>query len=174
MSKQRVLVPNDGSAFCRQIYPHLMKFLRPEESALILLRVGHAPTGLVGLPPRAAGIHGGMTSYESEKDAEYAAHPIYASQERDSAISDVQAELVDDVHLLRAAGYEVTVEVRFGDRGEEIVKYVQSSGVDLIAMTTHWRTGIQKLIFGSVAQQVAGHVSVPILMVKPEHDEKEE
>jgi nucleotide-binding universal stress UspA family protein len=39
----------------------------------------------------------------------------------------------------------------------------------MVAMTTHWRRGIQKLIFGSVAQQVAGHVSVPIMMIRPEH-----
>ena len=41
MTKQRILVPNDGSAFCRQIYPHLLKFFPPEETELILLRVGH-------------------------------------------------------------------------------------------------------------------------------------
>ncbi|MCB0152307.1 MAG: universal stress protein, partial [Caldilineaceae bacterium] len=39
-----------------------------------------------------------------------------------------------------------------------------------IAMTTHWRRGIQKLIFGSVAQYVAAHTNTPIFMVRPEHE----
>ena len=168
MSKQRVLVPNDGSAFCRQIYPHLLKFLRPEDHALILLRVGQPMEGLVGLPPRPAGIDSSMTAYDTHKDAEYAAHPIYASQERESAVGAVKAELQEDANLLHEAGFDVSIEVRFGDRGHEILGFVDAHPVDLIAMTTHWRTGIQKLIFGSVAQHVASHVNIPILMVKPE------
>jgi nucleotide-binding universal stress UspA family protein len=167
MSKQRVLVPNDGSAFCRQIYPHLLKFLQPDGCTLILLRVGQPHAGLIGLPPRPAGIDSSMTTYESHKDAEYAAHPIYASQEMESAVGAVKAELQEDAQMLREAGYDVVVEVRFGDRGHEILNFINVHDVDLIAMTTHWRTGIQKLIFGSVAQQIAGHVNVPILMVKP-------
>lgn len=168
MSKQRVLVPNDGSAFCRQIYPHLLKFLRPEETTLILLRVGQPQAGLIGMPPRPAGIDASMTAYETHKDAEYAAHPIYASQEMESAVGAVKAELQEDAQMLKDAGYEVVVEVRFGDRGHEIINFIDTHDVDLIAMTTRWRTGIQKLIFGSVAQQIAGHVNIPILMVKPE------
>ena len=168
MSKQRVLVPNDGSAFCRQIYPHLMKFFHPDDYTLILLRVGQPPEGLVGLPPRPAGIDGSMSTYESHRDAEYAAHPIYASQERESIVGAIKGELQEDERVLRDAGYDVNVEVRFGDRGAEIINFVEMHPVDLIAMTTHWRTGIQKLIFGSVAQHVASHVTVPILMVKPE------
>ena len=39
----------------------------------------------------------------------------------------------------------------------------------MVAMTTHWRTGIQKLIFGSVAQQIAGQINIPILMIRPDH-----
>lgn len=173
MSKQRVLVPNDGSAFCRQIYPHLMKFLQPDDYLLILLHVGHPPGGHVGLPPRPAGFDAGMTTYDSHQDAEYATHPIYASQELESAVGAVKTALADDIRTLRDAGYEVNVEVRFGDASEEIINYLNHHPVDLIAMTTHWRTGIQKLIFGSVAQDIAGHVSIPILMVKPETEDDE-
>lgn len=168
MTKQRILVPNDGSAFCRQIYPHLLKFFPPEETELILLRVGHAPSGLVPAPPRPAGYDGRAATYASHRDANLALHPIYASQEWDSAAAEIRAELAGDMHLLEQAGYTVTLEVRFGDRGEEIVKFADHRAVDAIAMTTHWRTGIQKLIFGSVAQYVAAHGSAPIFMVRPE------
>ena len=172
MARQRILVPNDGSAFCLQIYPHIQKFFPPEETELVLLRVGHAPEGHVALPPRPSGADVNLNMYDTPQDAEFAMHPIYASQERDSAAAELTSALMEDARPLIEAGYTVEVEVRFGDRGEEIVRYVTFNPVDLIAMTTHWRTGIQKLIFGSVAQHVAGHVNVPIFMVRPDHGDE--
>lgn len=50
--KNRILVPNDGSQFSRQIYPHIGKFVPPEDTELILLHVGAQPEGMVGTPPR--------------------------------------------------------------------------------------------------------------------------
>ena len=170
MVKHRVLVPNDGSAFCRQIYSHLLKFFPPEETELTLLRVGHAPTGHVPAPPRPAGYDGSSVTFASHRDANLAIHPIYASQEWDSTVAEIQNELASDVKLLRDAGYSVELQVRFGERGDEIVKFLEHHPVDAIAMTTHWRRGIQKLIFGSVAQYVAAHSTTPIFMVRPEHD----
>jgi len=170
MTKQRILVPTDGSAFCRQIYPHLLKFFPPEQTQLILLRVGEPPEGHVALPPRPSGLDVTMTAYASDRDANLAHHPIYASQEWESAAAEIRNDLASDLHLLTQAGYEVALEVRFGDRGEEIIRFVENQDVDAIAMTTHWRTGIQKLIFGSVAQHVAARVTVPILMVRPESE----
>jgi nucleotide-binding universal stress UspA family protein len=170
MTKQTVLAPNDGSAFCREIYPHLLKFFPPEQTRLILLRVGAPPAGHVPAPPRPTGYDGAVTMYASDRDANLAVHPIYASQEWESAIAEIQSELAGDIHLLSEAGYEVVLEVRFGERGEEIVKFIEHHPVDAIAMTTHWRTGLQKLIFGSVAQYVPARVNVPILMVRPSSD----
>ncbi len=169
MIKHRVLVPTDGSQFCRQIYPQITRFLPPEETELIFLRVGQQPEGRVGAPPRPAAMNVSVPMYDTHRDAEYAAHPIYASQEYDSAEAEIKQMMWEDARELQEAGYQVRVEVRFGDRGSEIIKYIEYNPVDMVAMTTHWRTGIQKLIFGSVAQQIAGHISVPILMIRPEH-----
>lgn len=174
MTKFRILVPNDGSTFCRHIYPHLIKFFPPERAELILLRVGAPPEGHTPLPPRPTGYDVAITAFASERDVTLARHPIYASQEWESAVAEVRSELAGDVHLLQEAGYEVDVEVRFGDRGEEIVKFVEHHPIDLIAMTTHWRTGLQKLIFGSVAQYVVARVNKPVLMVRPHGEEPAE
>jgi nucleotide-binding universal stress UspA family protein len=38
--------------------------------------------------------------------------------------------------------------------------------VDLIAMTTHGRTGLRRLAFGSVAEQVLRHAPVPVFLVR--------
>ncbi len=168
MPMQRILVPNDGSDFCRQIYPHLLKFFPPEQAELILLRVGDAPSGHTPLPPRPTGYDASMSMYASNRDANLALHPIYASQEWESAVAEVRSELSGDIHLLQQAGYAVELEVRYGDRGDEIVKYVENHDIDAVAMTTHWRRGVQKLIFGSVAQHVAARISVPIFMVHPQ------
>ncbi len=171
MTKHRVLVPNDGSNFSRHIYPQIKKFLPPEENELVLLRVGQHPEGIVGAPPRPAAMDVTVTMYDTAQDAQWAHHPIFASQERDSAEAEIKRAMLDDAHELADAGYDVSVEVRFGDRGEEIIRYVENHPVDMIAMTTHWRKGFQKLLHGSVAQEVAGHVTVPIFMMRPENEE---
>lgn len=173
MRKFRILVPNDGSDFCRQIYPYLIQFFPPERAALILLRVGDPPEGHTPLPPQPTGYDVAMTAFATEQDAALARHPIYASQEWESATAAVRSELASDVHLLREAGYDVQVEVCFGDRGEEIVQFVETHPVDLIAMTTHWRTGLQKLIFGSVAQYVIARINKPVFMVHPHGEEQD-
>lgn len=166
MTLHQVLIPVDGSAFSRQIFDHVMQFLPPQDNALILLRVGDPPPGHVGHPARVAMLEGTMVSYETSRDVKEAAHPIYASQERESMEAEFRAEMQDDIHALKQAGYSVRSAVRFGEPGEEIVEFVENHEVDLVAMTTHWRRGINRLIFGSVAQYVAQRLSVPVLMVR--------
>ena len=49
---------------------------------------------------------------------------------------------------------------------KEIVTYAKSKKVDLIVMGSHGRTGLNKLILGSVANGVSQMVHCPILIVK--------
>jgi nucleotide-binding universal stress UspA family protein len=72
---------------------------------------------------------------------------------------------------LEAAGFDVELAVRFGnDRGETIVEYVAERQIDLVAITTHWRRGLPRLIFGSVAQYLVSHIAIPVLMIAPKED----
>ena len=74
----------------------------------------------------------------------------------------------EDVHLLELAGYTVTTEVRFDSHpAEAIARYVQNHDINMIAMTTHGRTGLTRLVFGSVAQYLMTHLDVPIMIVRP-------
>ena len=173
MEKRKVLVPVDGSDFCRQIFPILSKFIDPATSELILLRVGEPVGGLTGAPPRPAGMDGIVMAYDTPSDAEHAAHPIYASQERDSALADFISEAKADAKPLEEAGFSVRYEIRFGNRGEEIVNFVNTHTVDLIAMTTHWRTGINRILFGNTVQYVTPRVTAPLLMLRPEEPSPE-
>jgi len=54
-----------------------------------------------------------------------------------------------------------------GVAAEEILKYIQTEGINLLVMGTHGRKGLDKVIFGSVAEQVVKSASVPVLMINP-------
>ncbi len=167
MDKYKVLVPVDGSSFCRQIIPVLTRFLNPETTELIFMRVGEQVGGLLGAPPRPAGLDGMVLTYETQSDARQAAHPIFASQVRQSVAADFLADMRTDGRALEDAGFSVRYEMRFGNPGEQIVNYVNLHDVDLIAMTTHWRTGVNRLLYGNTVQYVTPRVKAPLLMLRP-------
>lgn len=58
-------------------------------------------------------------------------------------------------------------EVSFGDPAEEILKYIDSAGIDLVIMGTHGRRGLEEIFFGSVARQVISKSKVPVMVVNP-------
>ena len=63
---------------------------------------------------------------------------------------------------LSAAGLVVT-----GYPAEEILKVAADRKADMIVMGTHGRTGIDRIIFGSVAEKVVKTAACPVLTIKP-------
>ena len=171
MTQHVVLIPIDGSECSRQIFAHVIKFLPAQDNMLCLLRVGDPPEGHIGHPARLAVSDVTVEMFDTARDVEEAAHPIYASQERDSAEAEFKFAMRHDVVELEQAGYTVSSYVRFGEPGEEIVAFVEAHDIDLVAMTTHWRRGLNRLIFGSVAQHVAQRLAIPVLMVRADESE---
>jgi nucleotide-binding universal stress UspA family protein len=53
-----------------------------------------------------------------------------------------------------------------GDPAEEIVRYGRDTGMDLIVMGTHGRTGLERLLLGSVAEKVLRDAACSVLVVK--------
>jgi nucleotide-binding universal stress UspA family protein len=53
-----------------------------------------------------------------------------------------------------------------GDPAAEIVRYADDAGVDLIVMGTHGRTGLERLLMGSVAEKVMRDAPCSVLVVK--------
>ena len=49
---------------------------------------------------------------------------------------------------------------------EEIIQAAQELNADLIVMGSHGRTGVRKLVLGSVAQKVLGETHIPFLIVR--------
>ena len=57
--------------------------------------------------------------------------------------------------------------VKLGKPAEEILKYIDSAGIDLAIMGTHGRKGLDRALFGSVAERVLRESRVPVLTMKP-------
>lgn len=62
---------------------------------------------------------------------------------------------------------DTKAEVISGDISEEILKYIETKGIDLLIMGTHGRKGLEKVVFGSVAERVSKASPVPVLLVNP-------
>ena len=56
--------------------------------------------------------------------------------------------------------------VRFGDPGREIAAYAEKLKADLIVMPSHGRTGLSRLLIGSVAERVVRLAHCPVLILK--------
>ncbi len=57
--------------------------------------------------------------------------------------------------------------VRVGDPAEEIIKYIEEQEIDLVIMGTHGRKGMNKILFGSVADRVVKNSPVAVMVVNP-------
>lgn len=57
--------------------------------------------------------------------------------------------------------------VVMGDIVEEILKYAEDSKADMIIIGTHGRKGVEKIVFGSVAEGVVRRATCPVMTVNP-------
>jgi nucleotide-binding universal stress UspA family protein len=67
---------------------------------------------------------------------------------------------------LREAGVATEARVVQGDPREAIVDAARDTGADLVVVGSHGRTGVGKLLMGSVATHVVGHAPCSVLVVK--------
>ena len=61
-------------------------------------------------------------------------------------------------------------EVVVGYAAEEILSLAENEDADLIVMGTHGRKGIDRILFGSVAEKVVKNSSRPVLTIRPSDD----
>lgn len=71
-------------------------------------------------------------------------------------------ELASTIHFI-----DVETHVAMGDPGAAIVNTAERFGADIIVMGTHGRTGLSRLLLGSVAEYVLRHARCPVLTIKP-------
>jgi nucleotide-binding universal stress UspA family protein len=65
------------------------------------------------------------------------------------------------------AGLETEEMIVHGEAATEIVRVAKERQVDMIVISSHGRTGLGRIIFGSTAESVARHAPCPVLIVKP-------
>lgn len=116
---------------------------RDSRSELTLLHVRTPP------PPAAS-------------DVLVSSQTVLADEERESV--ERLEEWRDDAE--RHARVPVRSAIRIGDPAGEIVRFADEEGCDLLVVGTHGRGGIPRLILGSVAEQVARHAHVPVLVAR--------
>ena len=64
-------------------------------------------------------------------------------------------------------GVETKAEVVVGYAAEEILEIAAKEQADLIVMGTHGRKGIDRILFGSVAERVVKNSHLPVLTIRP-------
>ena len=165
---QKILIPMDGSELAEAAIPYVKEISRRcQPLEVVLLQVVRLPQG------RSASVYKHQDSEfpvlmpDSAADSEMARYPIYRDQEIESARAEVEAALIPVVQELRSDDISVRMAVAFGRPAQEIVAFAEREEIDLIAMSTHGRSGLSRWILGSVADKVLRGTHLPVLLVRP-------
>ena len=142
---KRVLVPLDGSPTSDSALDQAIALARLCEASLVVVMV-YDP-----YPYIAAA-------------AEYASYQAQLAE-------DLRREVEQTVSAARkkveAAGLQVSTQVLDAQRvWRAILDVAQAEQVDLIVMGSHGRSGLDKLVMGSVTQRVLQHTHLPVLVVR--------
>ena len=112
---EKILVPLDGSVCAENVLPEVEKLATELKANISLLRVAYAHT-FPGVDPTEAEI-------KAVREAE---EYIYKIEER-----------------LKAKGFKVDSHVRYGNDAEEILDHAAQVDINMIATTTHGRSGVK-------------------------------
>jgi nucleotide-binding universal stress UspA family protein len=142
-----ILVPFDGSVLSARALPVAAALARKCGAHLILTLV-HDPSAYIPFVPGEVS----MPVYDAELVSEH--------RERDQAALDaVLAELATQ-------GVAATGVLLEGTIVEALVEHAQSAGVDLTVMTSHGRSGFERLRLGSVAAAYLTRATAPVYLVR--------
>ena len=140
---KKILVPLDGSKVAEGVLPHAKSLAYSEGAELILLTVTSNPAmDIVFSDP---GIAETAILEQQEMSKTY--------------ISSIE-------NGLKTEGFRVSNLMRVGSVAEVILGVAEELGVDVIAMSTHGRTGPARWLLGSVAERVVHNSKVPVLLIR--------
>jgi len=141
MKIQKILLPTDFSLEGERALPAVAELAATTRATVLLLHV----VEVVGAPPAAAAI--ASASLPNTKE-ELARARMELEKRRTRFPKDVEV---------------VTDAIVGGSVAQSINDYAVKAGCDLIAVSTHGRTGFRRLIMGSIAESVLRHARVPVL-----------
>ncbi|MBK7318180.1 MAG: universal stress protein [Anaerolineales bacterium] len=141
---KKILVPLDGSPLAEAVLPHAQALAKSEGAEIVLLSVPVTPN----------------LDYLSRT-------PGLATQIIEDAERETEAYLKTEVEKLTEEGTKVTSVMREGPIPEMILMVADEVHADVIAMSTHGRSGIQRWLMGSVADRVVHHAHIPVMLIHP-------
>jgi nucleotide-binding universal stress UspA family protein len=145
---RRILVPTDGSAPARRAIKRAVQFAREQKARVIGFYVG---------PP-----------WQLPMYSEYVPPELLSPKEHNAAVKKTAARYLGEVKkAARAAGVACSVRYVLGAHPyDEIVKEARRRGCDLIAIASHGRRGISRLLLGSETSKVLAHSGIPVLVCR--------
>jgi nucleotide-binding universal stress UspA family protein len=135
---RRILHPTDFSELCHPAFEFACAFARDFGSKLIVCHVS---------PPPVTGISNGVVVEIPTGSAEY-------------TLAQLNGVTINDPSV------NVTHQLAHGDPATEIVRLANEDKADLIVMGSHGRSGLSRLLMGSVAEKVLRMAPCPVLTVK--------
>ncbi len=154
--KRKILVPLDGSKIGESALEVVKKFLvadTKEEIEVVLLGV-------------VTSLSHWVTNGEAGIEAVPAGPVPYSEKELNIIKLNTLNYLNSVANSLKGSGLTITAEVRTGRADREIIKVIEDLGVSIVAMSTHGRSGLSHLAFGSVTEKVLRQSPVPVLTVR--------
>lgn len=141
---KRILVPLDGSKLSEAVLPHVEAIAKGLNCEIVLLHVIPLPVPVFDTPA-------------SPFD-----HNLLRDQEQDATryLKEMCAKLEMDEA-------RVNFLVREGDVTQLILDVAHEVQADLIAMSTHGRSGALRWLLGSVTDRIVRHSPIPVLAIRP-------
>jgi nucleotide-binding universal stress UspA family protein len=143
-----VLIPLDGSQLAEKAID-VAKTVLKQQGKIFLVTVIQQLSPPIFAYPTADGLH--------EVEAEAAL--------MENVDSDIRSYIDRVAKNLQLNGYEVEVEIAGGDPADVILALAEKIHVDMIVMSTHGRSGLDRLLFGSVTNKVVNHSHCPVIVV---------
>lgn len=152
---RRILIPLNISEISSEILPVVRHLFSPSEVELILLGITQRPDS-------------SMTVDAYVGDIPHSTYLVPCTDEEWQAYRQhFEVEVKQLAQTLRSAGYRVHTLVRVGEPVAQILAAVEAGVYDLIAMATRGRTGLTRLLLGSVAESVLRQAPIPMLLMRP-------
>jgi nucleotide-binding universal stress UspA family protein len=142
---RKIMLPLDGSEAGGSIIPYVETLAQALGAEIILFHIWETPT--VGVLAPGVEISYRAATIETERKV----HLKY--------LNEVEKRMEEK-------GLSTSIVVNMGPAIDEIMKYAESNAVDLIAMSTHGRSGIRRWVFGSVAHRVLQTGNTAVLTVR--------
>lgn len=141
---KKILVPLDGSPLAEAALPHAETIAKSEGAEIVLLRVPMVPA---------------IELFNRE--------PLLAVKIHDEEQAEAERYINKISNEITKLHIPVSAITQDGSVPDTILAVADEIHADMIAMSTHGRTGIQRWLLGSVADRVVHHAHIPVILIHP-------